>query len=417
MRQGVHVVGMTRAHMGEKSNVAAFLLAYGIGVMADQVFYIVLSWHVLALTGSDSLTGLVVSLGALPRSVLLVFGGAVADRDGFKRVAVIASMLRAVVLALAAILAESPLSLVVPWATSFAFGVFEAFYFPSAQSMVTVVSQDRSVVRVQSLLSGVQKTCLVIAPAVAGLMVGARSAAACYRLCCILAMVSLLLLSLVETHDSASRGADGAHASGADSLIRTVRGCVRDPTLRSFLVLIAVAECVSSGLTTTGYIVLATFRGWGGAQMGLVMSAYGIGGTLTSFLVALLGKHRCVRRSIGTSVALTGLCFALSAIDGPLGWTVAFTVLAGMGSGVASTLLVAAYIDRAQRYDVATALSVMNLASFGTVLISSYVCGLMSEAVSAPWAFAVFGLVLVVSGLVFLFLSGRADPLERRGGE
>lgn len=147
----------------------AFLTSYGLGVVADQVFYVALSWYAFAATGSDIATGAVVSLGALPRALLLLPGGIVADRFGHRIVSVVSGFMRAALLAIVvAFCGMSAPSVTLLPAAAIAFGVIEAFYLPSTQSIVAEVAEPEELERTQGLFSAVQKVGIVLAPALAG---------------------------------------------------------------------------------------------------------------------------------------------------------------------------------------------------------------------------------------------------------
>ena len=122
-----------------------YLCGHGIGVAGDQLFYIALAWYCIEVSNLESTAGLVAFLGALPRTLLLLPGGVVADRRGCKHVAVRAASIRTALLSLAVagtFLQGMSLGLLVAAATMF--GVTEAFYLPSSQSMVATVGKPGS---------------------------------------------------------------------------------------------------------------------------------------------------------------------------------------------------------------------------------------------------------------------------------
>ncbi|NUR65474.1 MAG: MFS transporter, partial [Streptomyces sp.] len=85
-------------------NVLRWLAAYTSSMVGDSVYYIALSWAAVQ-AGSPSQAGIVMSVSALPRAILMLGGGVVADRLGPRRVVIGSDVVRcAAVLAVAALL-------------------------------------------------------------------------------------------------------------------------------------------------------------------------------------------------------------------------------------------------------------------------------------------------------------------------
>ena len=82
-------------------NTARWLGSYAVGLLADQAYYLSLSWYAAALTPDPMVVGTVMGIGSLPRALLLLPGGMLADRFGTKRVATISSALKAAVIFIA----------------------------------------------------------------------------------------------------------------------------------------------------------------------------------------------------------------------------------------------------------------------------------------------------------------------------
>ena len=62
-------------------NVVRWVIAYTASVAGDSVYFLFLSWTALAV-GGPSTAGVVTAVGALPRAVLMLAGGVLADRFG-----------------------------------------------------------------------------------------------------------------------------------------------------------------------------------------------------------------------------------------------------------------------------------------------------------------------------------------------
>ncbi|MGZ5200616.1 MAG: hypothetical protein ACXWC4_12660 [Telluria sp.] len=70
-----------------------------ISVLGDQFTMIALPWLVLQMTGNALTLGLVIALMSVPRAVLILFGGALADRYSPKQVLMLTKYANMVLLA------------------------------------------------------------------------------------------------------------------------------------------------------------------------------------------------------------------------------------------------------------------------------------------------------------------------------
>ncbi|WP_345894403.1 MFS transporter [Olsenella uli] len=373
----------------------AFLVSYGMGVVADQVFYVALSWYALVATDSDIATGAIVSLGALPRALLLLPGGMLADRLGHRVSSVISGLVRAAVLAVAAALcgASGP-SVAALSAMAVAFGAIEALYLPGTQSIVADVAAPDELERTQGLFSAVQKAGTVLAPALAGWAVRVLEPRTLLWCVCLIALASSLTLAVGPRREEAVGGPVPQVSTRA-----ALGGILRDPVIARCLALILVAEFAAAGITGTGYALLSAQKGWDAAQMGSVLSLYGAGAAVSALAVAA-ARPRRTSAWIGSSTAVCGVAFAVSGVFGLPAARFA-ALVAGLGVGVSSTLLLTTYLSRIRDGLVATALSVMSLAAFGTTSLSYVLFGAVSSSTTPSVAFAVFGCALAASGLAF----------------
>jgi len=112
--------------------------------LGDFVYEIALSWWILEKTGSAEAMGLMWVFVATPSVLLLLIGGAVVDRFPRVRVMLISDIGRMLVVTLVAWLVYiDQLQLWHIYATSFIFGMVDAFFSPAYNAMVPqVVPQE-----------------------------------------------------------------------------------------------------------------------------------------------------------------------------------------------------------------------------------------------------------------------------------
>src|ERR671937_2546854 len=140
--------------------------------LGDFFSYVAMAWLVLQLTGSSLALGSVLVVQALPRAVLMVVGGALADRLS-PRLTMLGSMgVRAVSLApLAVLVLAGRVQIWEVYAIAIVFGVVDAFFWPARSSILPQVVSDRELEPGNALLNVTSMAAAIAGPVLGGLVV------------------------------------------------------------------------------------------------------------------------------------------------------------------------------------------------------------------------------------------------------
>ncbi|SCE63012.1 MFS transporter, partial [Streptomyces sp. OspMP-M43] len=160
-------------------NVLRWLTAYTASVTGDVVYFLALSWAATR-AGGPSQVGLVVAAGALPRAVLMLAGGVVADRFGPRRVAVVSDAVRCVVILIAAVgLLSAPPSVWLLVAVALVFGVVDAVFMPAVGALPPRITAPAQLARVQGMRGLSIRLSNAVGPLLAGsvLLIGGAAGA------------------------------------------------------------------------------------------------------------------------------------------------------------------------------------------------------------------------------------------------
>jgi MFS family permease len=127
--------------------VQGWIFSSALSEVGDVAWYVGLAWSAAQVT-SPAGAGLVMGVGALPRALMLLYGGALADRLDARRTMILANLGRIAVLASAAVLvALQGVSLPLLLVVAVLFGASDAIYSPAAGTM------PRRMVRSEDLVS------------------------------------------------------------------------------------------------------------------------------------------------------------------------------------------------------------------------------------------------------------------------
>jgi MFS family permease len=193
-------------------NVLRWLGAYTSSMIGDNVYYIALSWAAVQ-AGTPSQAGLVMTASAVPRALLMLGGGVVADRFGPRKVVIGSDAVRCVaVLAVAALLFAASPGLWLLALLAIVFGTVDAVFMPAVGALPARVTGRDQLARVQGMRGLAIRFANVAGAPLGGLGVALGGAATAFGLAGMLIAVSVPLLISVRISDlpvGEGRGADG----------------------------------------------------------------------------------------------------------------------------------------------------------------------------------------------------------------
>lgn len=381
-----------------------WLAGLTVGRLGDATLAFALAWAAAAHGGTTA--ALVVTAAGLPRLVLLLVGGAVADRLGARRLLVGGeAVLLAVVSALAVALTHAGPA---PWlllTASLTLGAVTAVCLPATGSMPRRLVPDDLLTRALALRQGANQTVLLVAAPLGGLLLGVTGPAAVAWSAAGASAVSLVVLVAVHELDGATRTARPGSRLG---LLDGVRVVLSTPGLRSALLLTGAGAALLLPLTSLVVPLLGRSAGWGPGVTGAVAGAVGVG----TVAAALLASRR---RGPWTGTAPVGVALTVAAVGAaglalggalagptgaPSGTTTPVVVAAasglllGLGNGAFAARLAPVVLGSAPRTYLARVQAVVGLAQVLPVLVVTPALGALVER-TAPAC----GAALTAAGL------------------
>ncbi|MFE7270821.1 MFS transporter [Streptomyces sp. NPDC057623] len=336
-------------------NVLRWLGAYTSSMIGDSVYYIALSWAAVQ-AGSPSQAGVVMAVSALPRALLMLAGGVIADRLGPRRVVIGSDVVRcAAVLAVAGLLFFAAPGLWALAALALVFGTVDAVFMPAVGALPARVTTRDQLARVQGMRGlGIRFASVVGAP-LGGLGVALGGAAAAFGLAGLLIAVSVPLLLSVRVRELPAD--DKAAARGDTAWRDLVAGLAyirRHRVLGPLMLAIALGDLGFVGPLNVGLTLLADERGWGASGMGWILAGFGVGAGAASLLLTVRGRLPHAGRVAGCTIlagsfAIGALAF-VSGVVAAVGVALLIGLLAGLSGAMCGALLQtqadAAYLGR-----------------------------------------------------------------------
>ncbi|MFD4017362.1 MFS transporter [Streptomyces sindenensis] len=399
-------------------NVLRWLGAYTASMIGDSVYFMALAWAA-ARTGSASGTGLVLAAGSIPRALLMLGGGVLADRIGPRRVVIGSDAARAVlVLVLAAILVLTAPTVGVLVTVALLFGAVDALFLPAVGALPPRISTPGQLARIQGLRALAARGSSIVGAPMGGVAVATGGPSLAFAAAGVLFALSLPLLLSLRIRPLAEPEPPGA-ASAAEKaataeetpdawrdLVGGLRYIRRHSLLGPLMLVIALSELGFVGPLNLGLILLSEQRDWGAAGMGWIVAGFAGGAAGSALLLAVRGR-----------VPRAGLVMCLMALVGAVGiaavaqvstvaLAAAIAAFVGLTAGLAGALCGALVQTAADPAYLGRVTSVSTFFTYAIAPLSYPVTGAAVAFWGTGPVFAVSAAVCASGGVMGLALAG-----------
>jgi MFS family permease len=410
-----------------------------ISVLGDQFHFVALAWLVLQVTGSGLALGTVLTAAAIPRGILMLVGGAIADRVQPKALIFRSNALRALVVGIvAALIISQRVELWQLIVMAVLFGAVDAFFFPAVSTFLPLLVPSERLPAANGLFQATTQLIGLIGPAAAGITVALIGTGLAFVLDATSFAVAAIAITLVHGGLRAAGRASGTGhegsgaaevtaapnhvaASGADpevaaephpSVWRSIREgasyTFRDPALRTLIILAAALNFAFTGPISVGLPWLADNRfDAGAAGFGIMVSGFGAGALIGAVVAGSIRafRHRGavllgIAGLLGVGLALIGLAPSVAVVTGLM-------LAMGLGVGFINVIVVTWVQQRTETAILGRVMSLMMMASVGLAPFSLVLSGALID-VQPTLVFVASGvLILVAVGLGVLWRADR----------
>ncbi|MEU9046350.1 MULTISPECIES: MFS transporter [unclassified Kitasatospora] len=321
-------------------NVLRWLAAYTASLIGDSVYFVALGWAAQRAAGPTEV-GLVMAAGALPRAVLMLGGGVLADRLDPRRVILGSDALRCLlILSVAAAIALTTPALWLLVAVALVFGAVDALFVPAVGALPPRITGPDQLARVTGMRSLSMRLGQIAGPPLGGLAMGLGGPAAAFATAGLLFALSLPLLLTIRVRALETPPDEAAPRRGTarTDLLDGLRYLRRHRLIGPLVAVGGVCELGLTGTLNVGMVLLNAERGWGPSGYGWIVACFGAGATAGAALLTVVGRlPRAGLTMAGTLlVASTGV--AAMGLVPSLGTAAALAALVGLCAGLAGGL-------------------------------------------------------------------------------
>jgi MFS family permease len=370
-------------------------IASNLSLLGDFFSYVALAWLVLQVTGSSLALGGVLVAQAVPRTILIAVGGALADRLS-PRVTMIGSMgLRVAAVGPLAILTLSGhVQMWEVYGASAVFGIVDAFFMPARTSILPSLVKDDELEPANAVLNVSSQIAIVAGPVLAGFVVTAFGTGWAFAAdaACFAAGVPFVLL-LPQTSGRRARKPEGGGLGG--EIVAGLRYAWADVGIRATLLIIAAVDFAAQGAIGVGLPTLAHGRFAEGANgFGILLAGWGLGATVGAAAAGLVPPPKRFGIAVALACGWIGLCIIALGFTPSLVPAAATVAAAGLASGSINTYGMSWLQRRTDPSMLGRVMSLIFLASVGLTPIGNAFAGVLGQ-LNPTLLFGVAGAIIV----------------------
>jgi MFS family permease len=379
-----------------------------ISQLGDVCFLIAVPWLVLQMTGSGLVLGSLAMAVAIPRSVLLLFGGAVSDRLPPSLILIVGNLVQAASVAIVAILAwNKMLFLWELYVLGFCFGVADAFNSPALNVLVPNLVPKDNLQQANSLLQGTAQICLLLGAGAAGLLVDKFGTIPAL----IIDSVSFLFLVVALLGIQIKRNASATESGIWSGVFDGVRYVCKNDPLRSLMISVACINFCVNGAMQIGFTALAKFRFNSSTDFGVLLTTAALGALVGTVAAGLWRIEKDLRLIILGACSIMALCLLVLGLELPFWSVMVISGLLGVVSGYTNIYVVSWLQGNIDPNFRGRILSALVLGTTGLAPISLAVSGFLVQ-LGFPTLFVSAG---VAVSLVAIFMALRSRDWSREG--
>jgi MFS family permease len=381
--------------------VQAWVVTSGVSQAGDSAWLLGLAWTAAQVGGAHG-AGLVIGIGTLPRALLTIFGGALADRLDARRTMVLSNFGRMLVLlAGIALISAMGVSITLLVVIAVTFGVIDALYRPAASTMPRQLVRPDDLGGVSAMFQLANRLAGFVGAPLGGILVAAGG----LRLVMLADAVSFVAVSVIlatvlkpRLPRPLSRGSS-VRADIVDGL-RYVRGST---SVRTLVVALSGLNLFVSPVLAVGVVLRAHEAGWSSTSLGLMEATIAVSAAIASAYAIAWRPQRAARTGLLLLVPQAIACMVVGVA--PYAAMYVAMIVIGVTAGLASALLSGAFQRTVAPEYLGRAGGILSLGDDALMPVAMVAFGALAAGTSVA-----FGCLLMGVGFALLVTWSAARP-------
>ncbi|MCO5175930.1 MAG: MFS transporter [Thermomicrobiales bacterium] len=383
----------------------ALLAANAVSMLGNVFALIAIPWYVLETTGSASQAGLTGFAAALPFIIAGVFGGALVDRVGFRRMSIVSDIISSVAVAAIPLMALTVgLAFWQLLVLVFIGGLLDTPGTTARMSLLPDLAERAAMKleRVNAIEQLIQRASYLLGAPIAGLVIAGAGVDAALWIDAASFLVSAALILCIPASMAREHEERRVTSGYRDDLRVGFDFIRRDGLILCLVVQVSMMNFIDAmiGLIIPVYAVEVYGSA---ASLGLMLAAHGAGAVVTTLMFAAVG-HRMPRRNLYiASFVLAGVPLITLAFTPVLVLTLAALVVRGFGAGPLNPILMTVNQERVPPELRGRVFGVITSIAWLAIPIGRLLAGYLVE-----WA----GLTLAIGGVAVIYVLAALSMLR-----
>ncbi|MGW7686016.1 MFS transporter [Kribbella sp. NPDC054772] len=337
--------------------VHGWIMSAAVSQAGDMAWYVGLAWSAAQVT-TPAGAGLVMGIGALPKALVLLYGGALADRFDGRRTMILANLARIVVLAVAAaVVSIWGLSLAALLTVAVVFGAVDALYTPASGTLPRRMVRSEDLVKLSAGTQLAQRLAIFAGAPLGGLLVAHGGLATVMIVdAASFAVIAVALAFLVKPR--LPQPVSGGRSIRAD-LRDGFAYLKRDVRARTLVIAFSGLNLCVGPILAVGLVQRTHAEGWGSGWFGAFEACSGVAAAVGA-VVAIRWKPADLARSGLLALVVQAAGCAMIGLVPKLAIFVAMAMI-GCTAGIASAQLSAAFQQSVDPTYLGRSYSIVNL--------------------------------------------------------
>ncbi len=380
-------------------NILPIWLAQLISTSGDAIYQIALVWLVLDITGSNTITGLVVLAAHLPAMVFGLFAGVLADRYNRVNLMLISNLCQALtVIMIPLLISYGYTNAALIGLLAFIRSSFGTIFPPALNSHIPTMVKPQFLVRVNSLLATSAQLAYLIGPASAAILLNIISLKHLFTIDSATFVIALVLLTTLRTNTTRQTG--GESAPSWKQLKHGVAYVRKHVTIGLIVLLTIINNLFIMGPAIVGMpILVKNALGGTASDFATVEASYAIGMLASSLLIYRFGDRFRKGRMLMLGMIVDGLTYCLLFLANSIPMVIVLIIIHALGIPmitVSRTAIIQRYVPNELQGRV---FSMIHLAVVGLTGISSALVGIIAEILAIKTVFLLIGIGAALCGL------------------
>jgi MFS family permease len=381
----------------------AGMLGQWIALSGQQVAQTFLVYY---LTGSPAILGTTALAQGLPQLILLLFGGAFADRFQKKRLLQFGQLgggLTALIILVGLMTGylskDNPGCWWLLILTSVISGICYGMALPARQAMITEIVSPEKLMNAVGLSTMGQNVCTLVGPTMAGFLIAGFGFKWVYLAMAVLYFVAVALTNFLPATRTIIRKGSNTFRD----VIEGLRYVGRNKTILAVVVFNLLCIFLSMPRLQLMPIFAIDILHVGAGGQGILQSVGAIGSLIAAGAYASLPPRNRGKMMILAGLAL-GLALTVFAFSHSYALSIAMMVLMGMGQVGHSNMGTVLVQSLAEKEYLGRSMSIL-LMGQASANLGTFFVGVIAEFAGAPWTLGVLGMILfsaAASSLIFL---------------